>query len=182
MRKLPLKDFCETYGKTIDAINANASIYKRNNGEYPSWYIHEGRRVFIDVDCIEMANKTEHEAWLENTDPENGTYWTLSIMFGLNDAEIARMVCDKATHYTSLSSWVGFIRNNMFNSPRLNKIQEKITMNIEFNSVSKQLIKELQIKIESVKDFRKVDDLFDYYEALEILERMRKCSAIHSMT
>lgn len=182
MRKLPLKEFCDTYGKTKDAMNSTASIYKRDNGEYPLWYIHEGRRVFIDVDCIEMANKNDHEAWLSNTDPDNGTYWTLTIEFGLKDAEIARMVCDRATHYKSLTSWDGFIRNNMFNSPRLNKIQEKITMNIEFNSVSKELIKELQMKIESVKDFRKVDDLFDYYDALEILERMRKCSSIHSTT
>lgn len=138
----------EILGTTKSSIMTTACVYKKNHGEYPIWYISNGKRgawkSYVDVDIILARTQAEYDAYEIGT---NDVWWKLLEIYPQN--RIAKELSLRSVHFTKFISWRAFLNLHLFSSMDKVKLNDNITMRQEFVIVGKQIIEEHNLLIAS---------------------------------
>jgi hypothetical protein len=131
----------ELLGTTKNSLMVTASAYKKQRGKYPRWYLSDGKRgankSWVDLDVLKNNNQVIRSMWMYST---NDFYWVLHHDLGLSETQIARMMSRMSNIFTTVASWVTFLRGNLFSIPPENAYQITADMRTEFFRLSIKII------------------------------------------
>ena len=135
----------EILGSTKASLMTSACIYKKKHGEYPIWYVSNGKRgawkSYVDVDVILQRTKDEYDAYEYGT---NDLWWELTELYNAN--KLATIMSSRSELYPKFITWRAFFTKYLFSSVDRVKLTDKITMRQEFVSIGKQLLEEIEMK------------------------------------
>ena len=134
----------EILGSTKASLMSSACIYKKKHGEYPVWYISNGKRgawkSYVDVDVILQRTKDEYDAYEYGT---NELWWELTEIYNPN--KLATIMSSRSAIYPKFITWRAFFTKYFFSSVDRVKLTDKITMRQEFVSIGKQLLEDIAV-------------------------------------
>ena len=123
----------ELLGSSKNSLMVTASAYKRDKGRYPKWYISNGGRgaskSYVDLDILDNNRQMIRSMWMFSTD---SFYWVLLYDLGLTEAKIDQTLARLSTMFKTYTSWVTFLRDNLFGLPPENAYQITADMRTEF--------------------------------------------------
>ena len=123
----------ELLGSSKNSLMVTASAYKRDKGRYPKWYISNGGRgaskSYVDLDILDNNRQIIRSMWMFSTD---SFYWVLLYDLGLTEAKIDQTLARLSTMFKTYTSWVTFLRDNLFGLPPENAYQITADMRTEF--------------------------------------------------
>ncbi len=102
--------FEETRGYKKKMLTVVASNYKRRHGNYPKWYIHEGKKAYIDVLEFDKSQTLYERAQLYCNEK---LYW-IFMSAGYSDSTLSSIMAENSKRYKSTSSWMQFFMYDLF--------------------------------------------------------------------
>lgn len=132
---------------TANSICVGVHSYKKQNGEYPSWYISNGKRgrapmgtsnTLIDLDAVLAIRAHELKCQIACS---SDLYWHIKELVGIRPSNIARYMAAHSQLYPSVATWLSFMHHELFCEP-VKKISPRVTRMSEFYRLCTQLIKE----------------------------------------
>ena len=129
----------EILGTTKASLMTTACVYRKKHGEYPDWYISNGKRgawkSYVDIDIILARTQAEYDAYEIGT---NDVWWKLLDLMNAN--QMAIELSKLSTNFTKFESWRAFINIHLFSSMDKVKFTDKITMRQEFVILGRKII------------------------------------------
>jgi hypothetical protein len=124
-----------------NSLMVTASAYKRDKGAYPKWYVSNGLRgaskSYVDMDVLDNNRQIVRSMWMYSTD---SFYWILSEDLGMSETEIAKTLSRLSSMFKAVTSWVTFLRSNLFGIPPENAYVITADMRTEFFRLSIKII------------------------------------------
>jgi len=138
-------------GKSRDYLSVVASIYKKERGVHPKWYIKNGGKAMINFKEYERQSTVPHRASIYAT---TKLYWCLQAI-GMTDSDICRMLSERSEHFKSVISWQSFVASELFASSLTNKISARPSLLFEFVKISTKYL--YLLKKSGRVDFKMLD-------------------------
>jgi hypothetical protein len=135
----------EILGSTKASLMVSACVYKKKHGEYPCWYVSNGKRgafkSYVDVSVILQRTKEDYDAYEYGT---NELWWELTEVYNAN--KLATIMSSRSILYPKFITWRAFFTKYLFSSVDRVKLTDKITMRQEFVIIGKQILEENKMK------------------------------------
>lgn len=131
----------ELLGTTKNSIMVTAHQYKKTRGKYPSFYVSNGARgaskSWVDLDRLDNNRQAVRSMWMYSTD---SFYWILLHDLGMTETQIAKTLSRMSSMFKTVTSWVTFLRSNLFGIPPENVFFITADMRTEFFRLSIKII------------------------------------------
>lgn len=125
------KDILDTNSKII---YVTACQHKKKCGEYPIWYKTDGRKSSVDIDYL--SNLRDSERVLQNKSVE--LYYFIIDDMDMKESRLSRILASESEIYMKASSWLMFMRSNLFSEPRV-RYHERVTRIQEFHRIATKM-------------------------------------------
>lgn len=132
-RLIGVESAAELLRTSKNSLMVTASVYKRDNGVYPQWYVSDGNRggskSFVDMEVLDNNRNLIREIWLYLTDY---LYWYITEDLRINVNDLATRLSILSEKFQNQKSWVSFLRSTLFTLPPDNVYAIQVSMLTEF--------------------------------------------------